>query len=205
MVGTMIDTDSRPRSGKRIEMPNWKLKLLAATLLVAAIGGGLQLLPAMRGNSAAHPPAKVESSQPQPPGGSSGFVNTRGDHSPHEDATAERSTPTDNLSDSPTIQQKIAPALTRMGLSAFVGLILGTIFRAFLKTMMMITAIIAAIVLGLSYFGIVDIDLSAAQTQYATASQWIQDQGEKLKAALFARLPSAGAALFGFGLGLKKR
>ena len=57
----------------------------------------------------------------------------------------------------------------------------------------------------LSYFNIVNIDLSEARTKYASSIHWVQDQACKLKDVAQSHLPHSGAGAVGAFAGFRRR
>jgi len=95
--------------------------------------------------------------------------------------------------------------MTRIGLSFFVGIVVGTIFRTFAKMAIGITALIAAAMAGLSYFHIFNVDFSSVQNEYQHGVSWLHDQAYRLKDVVFNALPSSTSAAVGFISGLKRK
>ena len=93
----------------------------------------------------------------------------------------------------------------RLGISFFAGVVLGTIARTFVKLAAMGAVVIGLIFAGLSYFHILNVDLTTMKTRYASASEWIEDQGGKLKGVALGALPSSTSAAAGFFAGFKRR
>src|SRR5262249_54442933 len=62
--------------------------------------------------------------------------------------------------------EKLSPKATAVGLTFLVGFIIGWAFRVFVKMMMMISALAIAIFAGLSYFNVMNVDMSKAEQKY---------------------------------------
>ena len=91
--------------------------------------------------------------------------------------------------DGPGLKGKLAnlssPSM-KIGISVVAGFILGWIFRGFLKTMAFVALALFALLAALSYFGILNVDMTKAKAEYTTAIQWATDQFWKLKDVLVA-------------------
>jgi uncharacterized membrane protein (Fun14 family) len=105
----------------------------------------------------------------------------------------------------PTFRQKLSPWAMRIGGSFIAGFLLGIALRIFLK----ITAI--ALVLGvglltlLSYFNVLNIDLTAAKTKYEDSIHWVDDQAHRVKDSVQSHLPSSGSSLLGAFAGFRRK
>lgn len=90
-----------------------------------------------------------------------------------------------------------------LGTSFIVAMVVGSVLRTALRTGLLILFVGGAVVWFLDYRGHVDL----WDEYYATARQggdWISGQYAAVRAFLMEHLPSAGAALVGFGFGLKR-
>jgi len=103
------------------------------------------------------------------------------------------------------VLERLSPGMTRMGLSFIAAFVIGWAFRVFIKTMLLITVLGTALLLGLSYFGVLNVDFTKARTEYAGAIAWISDQAERLRDTALAYFPSTGGSMVGLLLGLKKK
>lgn len=99
-------------------------------------------------------------------------------------------------------------AVMELGLSFGIAMILGSLARAFVRTMVTLIVVVGSALWFLQHKGIVD---PFWQDYYGVAEStgvWAMAQFESVKTFLKGSLPSAGAALvgfgFGFGFGLKK-
>jgi uncharacterized membrane protein (Fun14 family) len=93
----------------------------------------------------------------------------------------------------------------RYGLSFLGAFALGYAFRAFVKTMAILTALAVTAILLLSYFNVYNIDFSQVQTQWDSNSEWITTQATKAKDFVWAYLPSSTVAFIGFFVGMLRR
>ena|SRR5688572_10104406 len=196
--------DDRPRKSVRGEvksMPGWKRTLIGISLVLALVGAGAQITGGIARRDAVK---EVEAQQPtgtsgQPPTGASGFV-ARGE------TTTEQTTPepAEAVAPPPSQLQRMAPHLTKIGGSFFAALVLGTLFRMFIKTAAMVTAAVAGIYFALTYFNVVDLDMDGIKTQYDSASGWVMAQAGNLKDVVFKALPSSTSVAAGFFVGMKR-
>jgi len=98
--------------------------------------------------------------------------------------------------------------MTRVGFSLFLGLMVGLIFRTFLRIATLLCALTIAAAAALSYFHIVNVDMTAVQQGTTQATSWLTDQTFRLAHLLFGALPatmSTGSAGAGFFIGFKRR
>ncbi len=183
-------------------MPSWKRKLLGVSLIIGLIGIGGEAASALLGHSNPPPAAPAPAAQTSHsilPQGSSGFVT--GQPSPADTSPAAPAPQNQN----PGLTEKVTPWMTKFGLSFFVGIVAGVIFRTFIKLAVGITVLIAGLFLALSYFHILNIDMTTVKTEYASAAAWLTDQASRLKDVIFHALPSSTTAAAGFLAGFKKR
>lgn len=104
-----------------------------------------------------------------------------------------------------SLPERLAPWLSRVGLSFAGGFVLGFVFRTFLRTMAMLTAAAVVLFAALSYFGLFNVDFTQVQTQWDSASQWMTDQAGRLREVVAARLPSTFTGAAGAFLGFARR
>ena len=91
------------------------------------------------------------------------------------------------------------------GFSFVIGLVVGVIFRTFLGFAAMVTGLVIAGAVALSYFHVINVDMNTVKAGTGAATSWLSEQGGQLKDLIFAHLPSTGAAGAGFLVGMKKR
>jgi uncharacterized membrane protein (Fun14 family) len=191
-------------------LPSWKRKLLGVSLVVGLVGVGGEAATTLLKRTAQPPPSTVapasDGSTAAPrsmPSGSSGFVS--GQPSAAPTGTAAPSDSTAQATDKQTLTEKITPWLRRVGLSFFIGIVIGVVFRTFIKVTAGLVVVIGGIILALSYFHVLNIDMSSVQTQYSSATAWLGDQVSRLKDAVLHSLPSSSSAAAGFLSGFKKK
>ncbi|CAN5514383.1 hypothetical protein BH10PLA1_BH10PLA1_18310 [soil metagenome] len=184
--------------GDIFNMPIWQKGFLA---LATALGGAgvagqtyskfsPQQQPVVNTQNA---PAAVTPSE------SSGFVDERRVPNPPPDPAAP------DAQTEPGLVQYNSPWMTRVGLSFVGGFIIGWAFRVFIKTMMLVTVLGVALLVGLSYFHVVNVDFSAARVKYADSIEWVIDQAAKLRDAAMTYLPSTSTGVAGLFVGVKRK
>jgi len=93
----------------------------------------------------------------------------------------------------------------RAGTSLLIAFIVGWVFRTFLKIMSTLTAAIVAAFCLLSYFNIMNIDMTAVEKKSTTATAWITDQGSRLRHAAMSHVHSTLGGILGLAMGARKR
>lgn len=196
-------------AGELLGMSPWKKRLLAGFLLIAAVGAVMRVPDWMNPPAAPAPADRSavvadDGANADAPANARGFVDEsqqprRGMPPPLDDASAE--TPKEPL----PWTARLGGWLARLGLSFAAGLVLGVFFRAFLKTMAAITAVVIAGIVGLSYFEVLNIDFTSMRQNYDSFAGWLSDQGYRAKDMIVGVLPSFTAAVSGFFVGFIRR
>jgi len=186
--------------GDVFSMPVWQ-KL---TLGVAALLGGTGVAGQTYSHYNAAPPGPLQTQVQTdntfpPPANSHEIVGTV--KTPEDSAPASPTEP----QPAPSFFEQNAPAMTRVGLSFVGAFIIGWAFRVFVKAMLLITVLGAALLMGLSYFHVVNVDFSEARTKYADSIAWVADQAAKLRDAAVAHLPASGSSMVGLFVGFRKK
>jgi len=182
-------------------MPRWhQVVLLVAIVLAAAGSVGWAVTRTAPGQTVPASAAAAQHSSALP--AHSGFVDSR--------TTGTTPLPADAAADANDTTpggwiSRLSPHATGVGLSVVGGFLVGWLFRAFLKLMTFFVLIVAALLAALSYFGVLNVDLTSAQTHSADAMHWLTEQGARLKDVVTAHLPSSGAGAFGAFLGFRRR
>lgn len=202
------DSDRKSVRGAVKSMPGWKKALLGLSLVLALVGGGAQLASGIAGRDATPEPAAQqpqESPDAQPPDGASGLLPSDQRQRPRdtEQPPAAPEAPQE-VAPPPSQLQRMAPQLTRIGGSFLVAMILGTIFRMFIKTAAIVTVAAAGLFFLLTYYNVLEIDTAGMQAQYKSAAGWVSAQAGRLKDVALAFLPSSTSAAAGFFVGLKR-
>lgn len=194
-------------AGELAGMPRWKKKLLAGFLVFAIIGAGMRAAAWLdRGPDQPAASEAIERSADGAvaEGDSRSFIDTSrgprdgpsGGEESTEPADAPRSVPWTG---------RLGGWMAKIGLSFAVGLVLGVFFRAFLKTMAMITALVVAGIVAMSYFDVLGFDFSTMRQNFEALTGWAGERGYALKDFVVGVLPSAGAGVFGFVVGFLRR
>jgi uncharacterized membrane protein (Fun14 family) len=181
-------------------MPRWQLMVLILGLCMA-VGGGVAWVMTHHGQRQTRTEVTrtPDAGRGATPANSSGFVDDTS-------GTGTSTTTTTTTAEEPTgLIARISPNATRIGGSVVAGFVVGWIFRAFLKTMLFFALLGFALMMALSYFGVLNIDFTAAREHYATAVHWLTDQADRLKTLFVAHLPSAGGGTVGAFLGFRRR
>jgi uncharacterized membrane protein (Fun14 family) len=103
---------------------------------------------------------------------------------------------------------RLSPHAVKVGLSIILGFILGWIFRAFLKTMALITILIVGGLWLLSHFGVLHVgswDVETVKSKSSEAASWLEQHAQHLKDLALSHLPSAGGGTFGAFLGFRRK
>lgn len=187
-----------PRSGfigSLTSMPFWQKAVLGAAMTLGIAGAGAQLA---SGPTPPPPPAPTapETSSAAPEG-SRGFVAGQ----PQATPTQQQQAPQPE----PTWVQSVSPVATKSGLGFVGAFLIGWAFRVFIKTMAVITALGVAILFALSYFNVINIDMSAAKQQWSSVSEFLTTQAGNLKDLLITHLPASSASAAGFTVGLCRK
>jgi uncharacterized membrane protein (Fun14 family) len=199
-------------------MPRWKWRLLGIGLVIGTIGlvgQGAAYLSSRNARSAPtnQQPAgstgvATPSAAPGAPAGASGFVGGQ-PTAPAPGTAGTPGSPTPDASGdssaTPGMTQVMTPFMTRVGFSLFVGIVVGLVFRTFIRLALTLSVLTIGAAAALSYFHVVNVDLTAVRTETAQATGWLADQGYRLKDMLFNALPSSTSAGIGFLLGFKRR
>ena len=168
-------------------MPGWHQIVLIAGVLIAVVGG------VGKATTPSAPTAQV-SADGSIPSGSSGLV---GDPGPTSDSGIQIGT-----------FGKISPHMIGVGFSIVVGFILGWFFRAFIKSMAMITVLIGGTLWALSHFNILhlsDENVTRIKENSAQATSWATAHASQFKDFIMAHLPSSGSGTLGAFLGFRRR
>jgi uncharacterized membrane protein (Fun14 family) len=179
-------------------MPRWKWRLLQLAMVVGAIGLVGQTAERLNaGPQAAVAPVvstHIVSTETPPAGASSPASPVR--------ILPDGSTPS---AAQQSLLQAVTPYMATIGFSLFVGVVAGLVFRTFLRMALMLTTLIVGGAMALSYFHVMNIDLTAVKADTSQATSWLTDQGYRLKDMLFNALPSSTGATVGFLFGIKRR
>jgi len=93
----------------------------------------------------------------------------------------------------------------RIGGSILLGFVIGWLFRAFIRITAAITAVAIGALALLSYFHIMNVDLTAAENKTTQTSAWLTDQAGRLRDAAFAHVHSTLGGAVGMFMGIRRR
>jgi uncharacterized membrane protein (Fun14 family) len=111
---------------------------------------------------------------------------------------------TDQSANSPN-SSVLARWSRRAGASMLIGFVIGWAFRTFLKIMSTITAATIAAFCLLSYFNVMNVDLTAIEKKSTTATAWITDQGSRLRHTAMSHVHSTLGGILGLAMGARKK
>ncbi len=178
--------------GDLFRMPTYLKGLMIGALALFSMGLIGQARNWMQNPSSA-PTAQVAPNLAVP-SGSNGFVSGNG----KVDASAPATQPAGTAGTWSGLS-------TKLGAGFVVGFFVGWIFRFFLKTMTLLTAAGVVIIGGLSYFNILNVDLTSAKTNYSSAITWVSDQGQKLFNVVYEKMNATGPMAVGGFFGFRRR
>lgn len=176
-----------------LEMPRWHKTVLVLALAATAIG--LLRQTARRIGAEESPPPAGQAPNANPPA----TPHTPGSGFVHSDA------PPTAAPANPPAAAEPSPWLSRAGISLIAGFVIGWLFRAFVKTMAILTAAVAALFVLLSYANVMNVDLTTAHRESDTAAAWVSDQGSRLAHGLANHLPSSTSGALGMFMGFRRR
>lgn len=171
-----------------VVMPRFHQSLLGLAMLLAGGGTLGQIAGYFKG-----PATPTVQTTTTAPGGSS-FVDAN-----------EAPTATPAEAPPQTIGERVAPWATRVGFAYIVGFVVGWAFRAFIKIMSLLTMAGVSIIAGLSYFHILNVDMTTTQQKYESVMHWVTDQGSKAASALMHHFPGSASSFAGMFLGFKRK
>ncbi len=190
------------RLHQAVKQPRWKLNVLVLAVLMCVAGAVGQFTG--RGDVTLRQLGTlgrtVESKAEPLPGAARSVVGDAG--STMRDSGAMQKA--QEIAHDPTWRDRLAHGATRLGFSLAIGVVLGVIGRIFLRITVVGALLLAAIVAGMSYFHIINIDLTPVKEGVEHSEGWLADQAGRLKAVVLDALPSTGAGVFGFIMGFKK-
>jgi uncharacterized membrane protein (Fun14 family) len=175
-------------------MPKWQKLVLSLALLASALGAAGWVAGSI-GERAKRQAAAQASPDVSAPPGASQFVTRSGEPGDATPLSAEE----------PGFAVRVSPKVMRVGVSVIVGFVIGFLFRMFVKTMLLVTLVIGGIFFALTYFNVVNVDLTAAQQTYDSAREWLTDQATRLKDVVLAHLPSSASGGLGVFIGFRRR
>jgi len=131
-----------------------------------------------------------------------------------EQASEERVSLRSNLTDSSTSgdakpasnlrEKSWGDAAVRLGGCFMVAMVVGSLLRVFVKTMFIFLLVVGGALWFLEHEGVIDPFWHQYMSSWDATREWLVAQTDSVKSLLKGYLPSAGAALVGFGFGLGK-
>jgi len=206
----MSDADYPPPRPKRAPakeffthvatMPPWHRKLFITAGVLAVVGLIGQAMTRVSQSQSA-PQAPVTTTDGTSPSGAprSSFVDSS------SSSSTETPPPVAPAQPEPTMTQRLSPWATRVGVGFIGGFVIGWAFRAFLKTMALVTAAGVALIWTLSHFNVLKLDMDAAEERWKTGTSWVSDKAERLKDSAMALIPSSASSVFGMFLGFRRK
>ena len=176
-------------------MPGWQKLVLTLALLASALGAAGWVAGRVGERANREAAAQAAGDAAAPPGASK-FVTRSG----NPDGSAPVA-----AAEEPGFAVRISPKVMRIGVSVIIGFMIGFLFRMFVKTMLLVTLVIGGIFFALTYFNVVNVDLTAAQHTYDNAREWLTDQATRLKDVVVAHLPSSASGGLGAFIGFRRR
>jgi uncharacterized membrane protein (Fun14 family) len=177
-------------------MPPWHRKLFIAAGALAVLGLIGQAV--TRVSHAQPAPAEVTVTNGTSSAPRSSFVDSSSSATtPPPPAAAAQS--------EPTMTQRLSLWATRVGVGFIGGFIIGWAFRAFLKTMALVTVAGVALIWTLSHFNVLKLDMNVAEERWKTGTSWVSDKAEQLKDSAAELIPSSASSVFGMFLGFRRK
>lgn len=170
-------------------MPAWHKGVILLGGLLAVLGTVGQIVAKTGGDAQVHVTTNA-------PAGSNNF------------AGGSSSTDSDTVTKPVGSLGQLSPHATRIGLSVVLGFVIGWFFRAFLKTMALLTIVVGGGIWLLAHYNILHIgddNLEALKEKSGQAASWLTTQAGHLKDLAIAHLPSSGGGALGAFLGIRRR
>ena len=193
-------------------MPRWH-KFVLAIGVALLVAGGVGWVMTRNGpatvtttTTVVEPKTGAQRSVTGIPKNSSGFVGSNSSGTSADPTPSPRTVTTTTPAPAPDGWiAKLSPETTRVGGSVVAGFVVGWLFRTFLKTMAFLALLAVGGLFALSYFGVINVDMTAVREGSASAAHWLTSQADRLKDVIVAHLPSAGGGTLGAFLGFRRR
>ncbi|MFG0275725.1 MAG: FUN14 domain-containing protein [Phycisphaerales bacterium] len=105
----------------------------------------------------------------------------------------------------PASESGISPALFRLGFSFFVGFAIAFAVRSFIKVSLAVVGLYLLLTFGLEYAGLLEVRWGAVAEQYDSVAAWLRAETGSFRSFITGRVPAAGAALAGLGIGFTRK
>lgn len=167
-------------------------KLLFGFLIFGLASAGLYAYACMNRHNG-HPAARHSVSTPA---GASGMLGSSGSGSEPADAEPDAADSWPGYAGAKG---------TTLGFGFVGGFVIGFIFRAFLKMMTLITVVIVGGLFALSYYHVVNIDMTHVRDVAQSNMEWMTDQATRIKDLAMNHLPGSSGGAAGAFFGLRRR
>jgi uncharacterized membrane protein (Fun14 family) len=176
-----------------MRMPSWHKYVLMVAMAFAAVGGMGRVRQLMgTGPIPASTPAQTPAPQ-----------NTSGSTSRNNFANAP--TPGNaEATDANAVPWYLSPRFLSIGGSVLGGFVVGWLMRVFVKMTALIGLTLGALIAGLSYFHVMNVDFTSMQQHYNSDVSWLGDQASRLKDVAIGYLPVHTGGLFGMFMGFRR-
>jgi uncharacterized membrane protein (Fun14 family) len=98
----------------------------------------------------------------------------------------------------------LSPRFLSIGSSVIGGFIIGWALRVFVKITLTVGVAITALLGALSYFHVMNVDLTMVQQNYHSDMSWLTDQTMRLKDVAMNHLPVHAGGFFGMFMGFRR-
>lgn len=98
-----------------------------------------------------------------------------------------------------------APMARRIGGSILLGFVIGWMFRTFIRMMAALTAVVIGGLVLLSYFHIMNVDLTVAENKTTQASAWVRGQAGRLRDVAWTHVHSTLGGAVGMFMGVRRK
>lgn len=103
------------------------------------------------------------------------------------------------------LMDRISPAVFRLGFSFLVGFAIAYALRTFVRISLVAAGLLVLALFGLQYFGVIDVNWTAMEGHFDRARDWLAANTRTFGDFVTGQLPSAGSAVAGFVVGVRKR
>jgi uncharacterized membrane protein (Fun14 family) len=175
-----------------------RLTTFQLIMVIAAVGAGIAGLFGMKWRDVGAP-GKQGDASPAVVSGEHGRSFVSGAPAPSSDEPAASAAPLQPWS------EWLGTRGVQIGFAFLGGFAIGFAFRAFLKTMAVLTALAIVSIFLLSYFRVINVDFTMVREQWNSNSEWILAQATKLKDVVWQYLPSSTAGVAGLIVGMVRK
>ena len=188
----MNDSKTTHSSGLVRGQPRWKKFLLVAAAVCVVVGLALKGVAMMRGGDEAQVTNTAgEGRSGALSTGTSGLVGSGDGGSEAGAADADKT--------------DWSPFFFKGGFGFFLGFCVGHFLRAFLKVSAVGIGLIALVVLGLQYAGVLEVDWNVVSDQYDKIAEVVRRESKEFFSFVNGTIPAASASGLGLLVGFKKK